>query len=85
MDQVPVYIAEIAPKNLRGGLATTNQVRFFFTIFYFLTNKYHLIGLVLIIIVLQLMIVIGSSMSFLVGSVINWRELALAGKLVYNN
>jgi len=27
MDQVPVYIAEIAPKNLRGGLATTNQVR----------------------------------------------------------
>ncbi|KAG5011181.1 hypothetical protein JHK87_019696 [Glycine soja] len=23
---VPVYIAEIAPKNLRGGLATTNQV-----------------------------------------------------------
>lgn len=27
MKQVPVYIAEIAPKNLRGGLATTNQVR----------------------------------------------------------
>jgi hypothetical protein len=24
--QVPIYIAEIAPKNLRGGLATTNQV-----------------------------------------------------------
>ncbi|CAJ2658550.1 sugar transporter ERD6-like 16 isoform X2 [Trifolium pratense] len=48
---VPVYIAEIAPKNLRGGLATTNQ----------------------------LMIVIGSSVSFLIGSVINWRQLALAG------
>ncbi|XP_057433200.1 sugar transporter ERD6-like 16 [Lotus japonicus] len=48
---VPVYIAEIAPKNLRGGLATTNQ----------------------------LMIVIGSSVSFLLGSLISWRELALAG------
>ncbi|KAK2394001.1 Major facilitator superfamily protein [Trifolium repens] len=48
---VPVYIAEIAPKNLRGGLATTNQ----------------------------LMIVIGSSVSFLIGSVINWRQLALVG------
>nr|KYP58032.1 Sugar transporter ERD6-like 16 [Cajanus cajan] len=48
---VPVYIAEIAPKNLRGGLATTNQ----------------------------LMIVIGSSVSFLIGSVLSWRQLALAG------
>jgi SP family sugar porter-like MFS transporter len=24
--QVPVFIAEIAPKNLRGGLATSNQL-----------------------------------------------------------
>ncbi|XP_004508324.1 sugar transporter ERD6-like 16 [Cicer arietinum] len=48
---VPVYIAEIAPKNLRGGLATTNQ----------------------------LMIVIGASVSFLIGSILSWRELALAG------
>ena len=24
--QVPIYIAEIAPKDLRGGLATLNQV-----------------------------------------------------------
>ncbi|XP_057722965.1 sugar transporter ERD6-like 16 [Arachis stenosperma] len=48
---VPIYIAEIAPKNLRGGLATTNQ----------------------------LMIVIGASVSFLIGSVITWRQLALAG------
>ncbi|KAH1102623.1 hypothetical protein AAZX31_13G195000 [Glycine max] len=48
---VPVYIAEIAPKNLRGGLATTNQ----------------------------LLIVTGASVSFLLGSVIHWRKLALAG------
>ncbi|XP_075654678.1 sugar transporter ERD6-like 16 [Castanea sativa] len=48
---VPIYIAEIAPKNLRGGLTTLNQ----------------------------LMIVTGSSVAFLVGSVITWRALALTG------
>jgi hypothetical protein len=26
-EQVPVYISEITPKNLRGGFATVNQVR----------------------------------------------------------
>jgi len=25
-EQVPVYISEITPKNLRGGFATVNQV-----------------------------------------------------------
>ena len=49
--QVPIYIAEIAPKNLRGGLTTLNQ----------------------------LMIVTGSSISFLLGSVVSWRTLALTG------
>ncbi|KAH7856863.1 hypothetical protein Vadar_006354 [Vaccinium darrowii] len=48
---VPVFVAEIAPKNLRGGLTTLNQ----------------------------LMIVIGSSMSFLIGTIITWRSLALIG------
>ncbi|XP_043718762.1 sugar transporter ERD6-like 16 isoform X1 [Telopea speciosissima] len=48
---VPVFIAEIAPKNLRGGLTTVNQ----------------------------LMIVVGSSVAFLVGSVVTWRTLALTG------
>ncbi|KAK7860263.1 sugar transporter erd6-like 16 [Quercus suber] len=48
---VPIFIAEIAPKNLRGGLTTLNQ----------------------------LMIVTGSSVAFLVGSVITWRALALTG------
>lgn len=48
---VPIFIAEIAPKNLRGGLTTLNQ----------------------------LMIVIGSSVSFLIGTVITWRSLALTG------
>ncbi|BFG15219.1 hypothetical protein CerSpe_014930 [Prunus speciosa] len=46
---VPVFIAEIAPKNLRGGLATLNQ----------------------------LFIVTGGSFAFIVGTIINWRALAL--------
>ncbi|OVA11402.1 Sugar/inositol transporter [Macleaya cordata] len=46
---VPVFIAEIAPKNLRGGLTTLNQ----------------------------LMIVCGVSASFLIGTVLPWRNLAL--------
>ncbi|XP_071703618.1 sugar transporter ERD6-like 16 [Rutidosis leptorrhynchoides] len=48
---VPIYIAEIAPKELRGGLTTLNQF----------------------------MIVTGSSFSFLLGTVVSWRTLALTG------
>ncbi|XP_021770841.1 sugar transporter ERD6-like 16 [Chenopodium quinoa] len=48
---VPIFIAEIAPKELRGGFTTLNQ----------------------------LMIVTGSSVSFLIGSIITWRALALMG------
>ncbi|XP_011090877.1 sugar transporter ERD6-like 16 isoform X2 [Sesamum indicum] len=50
---VPVFIAEIAPKNLRGGLATLNQ----------------------------LMIVCGSSIAYILGTVVTWRALALTGLL----
>uniref|UniRef100_A0A166H695 Major facilitator superfamily (MFS) profile domain-containing protein n=1 Tax=Daucus carota subsp. sativus TaxID=79200 RepID=A0A166H695_DAUCS len=48
---VPVYIAEIAPSNLRGGLTTLNQ----------------------------LMICTGSSIAFVIGTIITWRNLALTG------
>ncbi|XP_022138096.1 sugar transporter ERD6-like 16 [Momordica charantia] len=48
---VPVFIAEIAPKNLRGGLTTLNQ----------------------------LLIVTGSSVAFLLGTIVTWRTLALTG------
>ncbi|KAL7198838.1 hypothetical protein ACSBR2_021187 [Camellia fascicularis] len=48
---VPVFIAEIAPKNLRGALTTLNQ----------------------------LMIVCGVSASFIIGTVLSWRALALTG------
>uniref|UniRef100_A0A7C9A4W6 Major facilitator superfamily (MFS) profile domain-containing protein n=1 Tax=Opuntia streptacantha TaxID=393608 RepID=A0A7C9A4W6_OPUST len=50
---VPIFIAEIAPKELRGGLTTLNQ----------------------------LLIVTGSSVTFLLGSIISWRALALTGLL----
>lgn len=48
---VPVFIAEIAPKNLRGALTVANQ----------------------------LMITTGVSVSFIIGTLISWRALALAG------
>ncbi|XP_024931681.3 sugar transporter ERD6-like 16 isoform X1 [Ziziphus jujuba] len=48
---VPIFIAEIAPRNLRGGLTTLNQ----------------------------LMIVIGSSIAFIIGTLITWRALAMTG------
>ncbi|KAH6766333.1 Major facilitator superfamily protein [Perilla frutescens var. hirtella] len=48
---VPVFIAEIAPKDLRGALTTTNQ----------------------------LMIVAGVSISFVIGTLLTWRALALVG------
>ncbi|KAK8951484.1 Sugar transporter ERD6-like 16 [Platanthera zijinensis] len=48
---VPVFIAEIAPKDLRGGLTTLNQ----------------------------LMIVGGVSVTYIVGTLISWRNLALLG------
>ncbi|XP_059648575.1 sugar transporter ERD6-like 5 isoform X3 [Cornus florida] len=48
---VPVYIAEITPKNLRGGFATVHQV----------------------------MITLGSAITFFVGTVVSWRILALIG------
>ncbi|KAE8689109.1 Sugar transporter ERD6-like 16 [Hibiscus syriacus] len=51
LDKVPVFIAEIAPKNLRGALTAVNQ----------------------------LLICTGLSVSFIIGTVITWRTLALTG------
>uniref|UniRef100_A0A453L9R0 Major facilitator superfamily (MFS) profile domain-containing protein n=1 Tax=Aegilops tauschii subsp. strangulata TaxID=200361 RepID=A0A453L9R0_AEGTS len=48
---VPVFIAEIAPKDLRGGLATSNQ----------------------------LLIVCGSSTTYITGALVTWRNLVLVG------
>ncbi|KAK1278119.1 Sugar transporter ERD6-like 16 [Acorus gramineus] len=49
--KVPVFIAEIAPKNLRGALTSVNQ----------------------------LMISCGASLSFVIGTIVTWRTLALIG------
>ncbi|XP_011651013.1 sugar transporter ERD6-like 16 isoform X4 [Cucumis sativus] len=48
---VPIFIAELAPKNLRGGLTTLNQ----------------------------LLIVMGASVAFILGTIVTWRTLALTG------
>ncbi|OVA11401.1 Sugar/inositol transporter [Macleaya cordata] len=50
---VPVYIAEITPKNLRGAFTTVNQ----------------------------LMICCGASLTFVIGTVVTWRTLALIGTI----
>ncbi|XP_077218124.1 sugar transporter ERD6-like 5 isoform X3 [Tasmannia lanceolata] len=50
---VPVYIAEITPKNLRGGFTAANQ----------------------------LMICCGSSLTYLLGTTVTWRTLALIGTI----
>ncbi|XP_052734785.1 sugar transporter ERD6-like 5 isoform X2 [Vigna angularis] len=50
---VPVYVAEITPKNLRGGFTTVHQ----------------------------LMICCGVSLTYLIGSFLNWRILALIGTI----
>jgi SP family facilitated glucose transporter-like MFS transporter 8 len=52
-DQVPVYIAEITPKGLRGGFTTVHQ----------------------------LLICLGVSVTYLLGSFIGWRILALIGMI----
>ncbi|KAA8527519.1 hypothetical protein F0562_034766 [Nyssa sinensis] len=48
---VPVFIAEIAPEDLHGGLMTLNE----------------------------LMIIVGGSIAYLLGTVVTWRILALVG------
>ncbi|XP_068659148.1 sugar transporter ERD6-like 5 isoform X2 [Aristolochia californica] len=51
--KVPVYIAEITPKNLRGGFTTVNQ----------------------------LMICCGASLSYLLGTIVTWKALAILGTI----
>ncbi|KAJ0431911.1 putative major facilitator, sugar transporter, major facilitator superfamily [Helianthus annuus] len=79
---VPVYIAEISPKELRGGLTTLNQVNldaYISITFCFFFSKFELGTLQRFIFCLfiQFMIVTGSSISFLLGTVVSWRTLAI--------
>lgn len=73
-----MFIAEISPKELRGALTTINQVR----------NQENAVNTSIVVVevvwfclnFVQLMIVMGVSVSFVVGTFLTWRELALVGK-----
>lgn len=76
--QVPVYIAEITPKNLRGGFAAVNQVK---------ERNWILQKHVYVCdssdkILWQLMICCGGSLAYLLGTVLTWRILAIIGKTI---
>ncbi|XP_058751340.1 sugar transporter ERD6-like 7 [Vicia villosa] len=51
---VPIFVAEISPKELRGALTILNQF----------------------------MIVLGASVSFVIGTVLSWRALSLIGLIL---
>lgn len=75
VDQVPVFVAEIAPKNLRGGLTAMNQVTTSSL------NKYFFMSFMGFTLSMQLMICCGMTTTFIVGTFVTWRNLVLTGKL----
>ena len=80
-EQVPVYISEITPKNLRGGFATVNQVlclvkgEFIAECLELYLNKTASLFM-------QFMICCGASLAYVLGTFITWRTLAIIGKEV---
>jgi len=80
-EQVPVYISEITPKNLRGGFATVNQVlclvkgEFIAGCLELYLNKTASLFM-------QFMICCGASLAYVLGTFITWRTLATIGKKV---
>ncbi|RVX18754.1 Sugar transporter ERD6-like 8 [Vitis vinifera] len=79
---VPVFIAEITPKNLRGALATAKSGRSFYFIlfghlaFVFITIVKPFTGNLL---ASQLFIVTGLFIAYVIGAIVTWRILALTG------
>jgi MFS transporter, SP family, ERD6-like sugar transporter len=77
--QVPVFISEIAPKDIRGSLGTSNQVRKIgakgssFVLFWWMTKiiNTHLC--------MQLFICSGCSAAYIMGALLSWRSLVLVG------
>ncbi|KAL5995807.1 hypothetical protein ACLOJK_025877 [Asimina triloba] len=61
--EVPVYIAEITPKNLRGAFTTVHQA--------FIVVES--------LLMFQLMICIGVSLTYILGTIVRWRILSLIG------
>lgn len=82
LDKVPVFIAEIAPKNLRGSLTAANQVNIFKSC-NSLKSQYEQVADI-VFLFLQFMICGGVSVSFIIGNVLTWRTLALVGKISYS-
>ncbi|KAK4763960.1 hypothetical protein SAY87_013398 [Trapa incisa] len=79
--KVPIFIAEISPKDLRGVLTAINQVN---PKYYFCSSlmTYRTLFLSISIVSFlssQLMICAGVSVSFIIGNVLSWRTLALIG------
>ncbi|RZB49471.1 Sugar transporter ERD6-like 5 isoform A [Glycine soja] len=66
---VPVYIAEIAPKNLRGAFTEVHQV------------KQYILYYDILDIILGSWVVVGLSLTYLIGAFLNWRILALIGTI----
>uniref|UniRef100_A0A0R0F0H4 Major facilitator superfamily (MFS) profile domain-containing protein n=1 Tax=Glycine max TaxID=3847 RepID=A0A0R0F0H4_SOYBN len=61
---VPVYIAEIAPKNLRGAFTEVHQGIMFMPLMFYTS-----------------WVVVGLSLTYLIGAFLNWRILALIGTI----
>ena len=72
--KTPLYVAEISPKNVRGTAVSMSQVQM---VKIMLLVKLYFANFALLI--YQLTIMVGISFTFIVGSVINWRTMALIG------
>lgn len=79
---MPVYIAEIAPQNLRGGLGSVNQVEALLLLLdaglFFLYLKF----INFVIFLAELSVTISTMLAYLLGPFVNWRVLAILGKLL---
>lgn len=78
--QVPVYIAEITPMNVRGAFTSLCQVDIVL-ILHLSWNSWTPLFLLYIYrpSCMQLMLGCGQALAFLIGSLVSWRTLALIG------
>ena len=82
--QVPVYIAEIAPQNLRGGLGSVNQVGSG-SVYHECFDEYLQKALItsqttqICMLSVQLSITLGIMLTYLLGLFVEWRILAVLG------
>lgn len=89
---MPVYIAEIAPENMRGSLGSVNQVeklllflnpKSFLSIF--ISKGVDVLSLefnIYVTFLAQLSVTIGIMLAYLLGLFANWRVLAILGKFL---